>query len=981
MGSLSYFSNGSNGWTDPANAGLGVRLLEQMQDCPDTTAFLDDDYSISYEGLRLKAQQLANELKKHHIALEEPIGILTSPGIDHVVAQIAVLFVGGTCVPLDPSLPSKELQIRLTDAETSYLITDIENQYRFSMFEQIVVSPERKPDDFFSGSHNGLAHTTIDHRTHMLYTSGTSGKPKAVQILARGIVRLMYSDFWSSVGAGDRVAHINNVSFDASIIDIWITLLCGATIVHVRKKTLLDPFAFSGYLNRRGITTMFITAALFNVIALACPCAFSGMKTLLVGGEVISTNACRLVLENGPPIRLFNVYGPTECTVFATAHEVTLLDVEAGPISLGKAIAQTDIYVLDESLGPVGPTEIGEVFIGGDGLSRGYFKRHELTNKAFVSVAGLSPNGAPRILYRTGDLVRYNISGAIDYVCRRDNQVKINGFRIELEAVEFGLIRTGFVSAAAALKIQPSQEAPAILVAYVVLTESKKEVSRDFLQRLRDYLPDYMLPRIKVIDKLPLNANGKLDRKDLTERYYSTQFERKRAYPESDSVDHQENTKSQLEKIWLEVLGHPVAKVSPLDSFFSLGGNSMQVAILIYQIKRLLKVNLSTQALYENPTLTAMATHIDDCKGGKAKVTDEKEIWLADARLAQGLESLAGELPNWRSATEGRVFMTGATGFVGAFFLAQLLDLPEVQSVGCLVRAGDSVSGMMRIRKNLIKYNLWQELFLSKILTLAGDLADPTLGLGPTRFQEIASWASVIFHLGAHVNYTQPYSTHRSSNVIGTLNILRLTVTGRPKPLHYVSSIAAFGPTGLVTGTQRLPEDEPLLPHLEALTYDTGYSQSQWVAEEMVRGTISRGFPTAIYRPGFVLGHSTTGISNRDDFVGRLMTSCITTRTYPVLPRQRKEFVPVDYVASALLHISSSSGNLHHAYNLIPPSSNNSNCTSIDLVDTFTLLDHCGQFGLRSLPYAEWVENVALDMLEKGSDDHPLKPLIPMLQE
>ena len=960
--------------------GLGECMSWQMHLCRNTTAFIDGDYSITYADLKTKAQLLANQLRGYPIALEEPVGILVESGIDHVVAQIAILFAGGTCVPLDTSLPDQQLGIRLADAGTRYLIVNTQNQYRFPEFDQIVVPLAGASIISFTEHQNDILDTSLEHRTHMLYTSGTTGKPKAVQILARGIRRLAYSRTWSPIAAGDRVAHVNPVSFDASIFDIWVSLLCGATIVVINKTTLLDPFAFSDFLHRHGITIMFITTAIFNLTALACPRAFSGVHNLLTGGEVFSINAMKSVLEEGPPKNLFHVYGPTECSVFATAHKVTLRDVATGSIGIGKAIGGTHTYILDESLGPVPPTEIGELFIGGDGLSRGYLNRHELTNKAFVSVAGLTPNGAPVLLYRTGDLVRDDGFGTIEYVCRRDNQVKIHGMRIELEAVELALLGTKLVSAAAALKVQPSDDVPALLVAYVVLTADGNARSSDILKSLETSLPRYMVPRLEVIDKIPLNANGKLDRKALTARYLLQSAQTKDNL-DVDSTDQQETTVLRLERTWLEVLNYPVERIDPRDDFFDLGGTSMHAANLIYQIQKAFQVRLPAQALYENTSLLALAAHIDASRAGKLQPMDEKECWLADANLSQELEPLAGQLPEWRSTTEGRVFITGATGFVGAFLLSQLLQLPEVRSVACLVRAKDPVSGLMRIRKNLIKYELWQKSFEPKILVLPGNIAEPNLGLDYARFEEMASWASVVFHLGAHVNYTQPYSVHRGANVVGTANILRLTVTGRPKTLHYVSSIASYGPTGLITGTKRLPEDEPMLPHIDALTYDTGYSQSQWVAEYMVWKCIERDFPIAVYRPGFVLGHSVTGMSNRDDFIGRLMVSCITQGTYPILPRQRKEFVPVDYVVSALLHISSSLGNLHHAYNLVPPSSSISDVTSIDLVGTFDLLNKCGPFDLRGLPYDEWCENVAQELLKDNGDGHPLMALMPMFHE
>ena len=349
---------------------------------------------------------------------------------------------------------------------------------------------------------------------------------------------------------------------------------------------------------------------------------------------------------------------------------------------------------------------------------------------------------------------------------------------------------------------------------------------------------------------------------------------------------------------------------------------------------------------------------------------DEREHWLSDATLGLDLCPPQGRLRDWRTDIEGRVMLTGATGFVGAHFLRKLLDLPYVLQVGCLVRANDPAHGLSRIRQSLEKYSLWDEKLAWKLLPLPGNLQDEDLGLGRERFAALSEWASVIYHLAAHVNYTQPYSVHRPSNVIGTLNVLRFVALGRVKALHYVSSISAFGPTGMINGTTYVSEAEPLDPHLNALPYDHGYTQSQWVVEKMLWSALDRGFRIAIYRPGFVTGSSAEGINNLDDFFSRLMTACINMGCYPRLPNQRKELVTVDWVVSAILHISGSEQNLGQAYHLVPH-----HTESTDLEETFRLVSANGFPSMQGLPYSEWIERLKLETHER------LLPLFPMLRE
>lgn len=331
----------------------------------------------------------------------------------------------------------------------------------------------------------------------------------------------------------------------------------------------------------------------------------------------------------------------------------------------------------------------------------------------------------------------------------------------------------------------------------------------------------------------------------------------------SNSIDSGSmDTISRLEQTWLDILALPQLQLDSDDDFFSLGGTSIQAAVLIHQIRQDFGIEISSLSLYDNSSLSRLADFINTSKDRRPPLKDSRDDWLADSRLAEGLVLVPGRPREWRTGTEGHVFLTGATGFVGAHFLCQLLKMPEVRQVGCLVRAPDAASGLLRIRESLQKYGIWEDSMSPMLLVFPGRLDDETLGLGQERFDKIADWASVVFHLGAHVNYSQPYSVHRPVNVLGTLNVLRLAITGRPKALHYMSSISAFGPTGMITGASRVLEDESLLAHLDALPYDHGYAQSQWVADRMLQNTIQRGFPVAIYRPGFITGSTTTGLSN-----------------------------------------------------------------------------------------------------------------------
>ncbi|PGH30113.1 hypothetical protein GX50_07133 [[Emmonsia] crescens] len=950
--------------------GLGQLFDGQARRTPDAPAVVDGNCITTYAEIRLRSIQLACQLRKNEIALEEPIGIIVNPSVNDVVTQMGVIYAGGSCVPLDPNLSDEQLESRLKRLNTQYLIVDGANENRLSAFRQLVVREDKPFDEMHCVelSPDLPVSTSLEHRTHLIHTSGTTSEPKAVQILARSILEVVYHFPFAPLDTQDAVAHVNSTSFDVSLVDVWAPLLRGARIVLVSKNILLDPVALADTVKQFHVTVMATTSAVLNLAAVVYPSAFSGLKMCMIGGEVAQPSAVKTILENGPPGQLINAYGPTECCAFALAHRVTLDDIKESSISIGKPIGATSAFILDESLSPVKDGEVGELYLGGPGVSRGYVNNPQKNSESFLEINSLKKFDNSKTVYRTGDFAKRGESGQIYFIGRRDNQVKIRGFRIELEAVETALLKTGRFSDAAAFKVDTSGRGTGgMLVAYAVPSLHSTDTLVGVADRLKIMLPEYMIPRIELIDQLPLNSHDKVDRKKLVAMYLE------RAQSQSELLSkHQESmtTICRLQQLWCDSLGLGIASFEDHDDFFLLGGTSLQAAVLIHRIRNEFDIDISTLTLYDNSTLIGLAVVIDSFRKGTFIEKDERQLWLADAKLGESITVPNKSPLNWRRDTEGRVFLTGATGFVGAFFLVQLLEMPDIHQVGCLVRASNVDTGFMRLRQILEKYKLWNDSLMAKLLILPGNLEDDNLGFSKERFEEIAEWASVVFHLGARVNYIQPYSVHRAANVIGTLNILRLVSTGRPKTLHYVSSISCFGPTGMITGASQVSEDGPLLPHLDALSYDHGYAQSQWVVEYMLQNLINQGFPVAIYRPGSVTGHTVSGVGNPDDFLCRLINTCFELGCCPLLPGQRKDVVPVDYVCSAILHISSSNENLGKAYHIVPHA-----LKYVSVNDTFELIARCANQNMEALPYSEWVEKLTCKPTSR------LKPLQPMLEQ
>ncbi|KAI9764943.1 MAG: putative NRPS-like protein biosynthetic cluster [Geoglossum simile] len=965
MSPVTQHPSGEYDLTVARNQGLGELFYSQAQRIPDTTAIIDNDVTLTYQQLHDLASGVAAELSEKKMSKEEPVGIVAQHGTAGVLAQMAVIYAGGSCAPMDPTLPDQQIRNRLRRLNTRFILTDQPNQNRDLPFTVVLLDHNLVKGLTCTVSGYPIA-TGPQHCTHLIHTSGTTNEPKVVRIAARSILHVVYHAPFEPLHTTDVVAHANNTSFDISLFDIWAPLLRGARIAILSKAILLDPPLLEQQINHHNISVIVITAALLNLMAFNHPQVFAKLRICIFGGEVANLAALEMILKKGSPKMLINGYGPTECCIFCLAHRVTIEDIQKGSVSIGMPIGRTTAYIAND-MGQ--PSNEGELLIGGPGVSQGYVDDPERNVAAFPMLTGLlGLEVHPVRFYRTGDVVRRRLDGQIEFIGRRDHQVKIRGFRIELGAIEVALLKTGLLVEAVALKVEiPRSGAGSILVAYGVPAEANKALLvDDVIKAMKAMVPVYMVPQLEFIPQMPLNNHGKVDRKRLTDLF------RRRWDHGVPSESRHDEIRSTLSNLWCIILGSQMPGYKDGDDFILLGGSSLQASMLIGQIRNKFKIEISLFTFYNNSTMGALSSIVKQRLSGRSEaLQDERELWIADSKIADDLPSPSGPVVDWCNDNEGQVFLTGATGFVGAFLLADLLGMRQVHQVSCLVRATDATAGLERLKSVMCMYNLWKDCFVRKTLVLPGFLEDEYLGLGQEQFKKLALRVSVVFHLGALVDYTKPYSLHRPANTLGTRNIVRFACTGRVKPIHYVSSISCFGPTGYVTGATSIREDEPLLPHIVALPYDHGYAQSQWVTDQLMRRLADRGFPIAVYRPGFITGHSQTGACNPKDFFSRLMRACYDVGCYPRLLNQRKEFVPVDYVNAAILHIASSSVSLGRAYHIVPPT----RAASIDMGDTMELvatsLDTC----LVAVSYAEWIRRL------EDVSPQSLLPLQPMLME
>lgn len=583
----------------PRDATVPELFQRQAQRTPEELAVVFEDRRLSYGELNRRANQLAHRLRGLGVGVDSPVGVLLERSAEMVWAWLGVLKAGGAYVPLDPSYPEHRLDVMLRDAQPSVVITTEALRNKVSGYRgpTLCLDRARAHLDREPPTHPTVA-LSATNLAYVMYTSGSTGQPKGITIPHRGILRLVCNTDYIAIRPTDRIAQASNASFDAATFEVWGALLHGARLVGVRREITLNPRAYAAFLEEQGITVVFVTTALFNQMAREAPGAFRGVRVLLFGGEAADPDSVRRVLANHPPRRLLHVYGPTETTTFATWHRVRAVPEEATTVPIGGPIANTQVYVLNEHLEPVPVGAVGELYIGGDGLARGYLKRPELTAERFVPHPFAEEPGAR--LYKTGDTVRRRDDGSIEFVGRVDHQVKVRGFRIELGEIEAALARHPGVHEAIVLA-REDEPGDKRLVAYLVPGREGEPSAGELRGHLERILPGYMIPAAFVaLEAWPLTPNGKVDRAALPAPDWAN---RAAFVPPSSGIEEA------LARIYSEVLG--VDPVGSRDSFYDLGGHSLNAIQIAARVRDRFHVELPVEAVFATPVVCELAARIE----------------------------------------------------------------------------------------------------------------------------------------------------------------------------------------------------------------------------------------------------------------------------------------------------------------------------------------------------------------------------------
>jgi amino acid adenylation domain-containing protein len=420
----------------PATTPIAHLFEDVAANAPDAPAITFGSEQLTYCELNARANQIAHYLNRLGVGSEDLVGVYLERSAALITAMLGILKAGAAYLPLDIAYPEKRLAFMIGDAQPRVVLTEQALAGSLSQLNGKIVclDAEILGEESTANPVSFVPPVITDALAYVMYTSGSTGKPKAIEIPQRGVNRLVCNTNYIQITSDDRIAQASSTSFDAATFEIWGALLNGAHLIGLPKEIALSSSEFGAFLRQHRITTLFLTTAVFNQIARECPGAFLPLKNLLFGGEVADPKWVREVRMHAAPSRLLHVYGPTECTTFATWHLVETVASDATMVPIGCPVANTTAYVLDKNRQPVPIGVPGELFIGGPGVARGYSNHPELTAERFIQ----SASGR---LYRSGDIVRYGSDGSIEFLGRQDSQVKLRGFRVELEEIQAVLSR------------------------------------------------------------------------------------------------------------------------------------------------------------------------------------------------------------------------------------------------------------------------------------------------------------------------------------------------------------------------------------------------------------------------------------------------------------------------------------------------------------------------------------------------------------
>ena len=993
---------------------LHEQFHAQAYRAPDRVAVADDHRSLTYEQLNRRVLSLGEHLRSEfNVGLDVKVGIYMEPSVNYVLSLMAIMSAGGAYVTIEAAYPQNMIEAVCKDAEMKVILTTQKMSKRFQAVDGVALlvvdQDEDGRDAILSLGTSKLSTEELDRRricaprptlenlAFVVYSSGTTGRPKGIANPHRAPV-LSYQWRWclSPCLEGDRVAC--NVFF---IWEAMRPLLLGATTYCVRPDQIYDGPQLAGFVQRNSITEILFTPTLLQNLITNLPVEqlmdkMSSLKTCYLNGEVLSKDLARRAIAVLPNVRFINLYSISECHEVSATDllNIDLNDPPTGFCPVGYPSPLTPPLIVGEDGNLVEEGEPGELYVGGPLLAREYLNMKKQTKERFpLNRFADSETGRKCRIYRTGDRARILPNGMLEILGRCAFMVKIRGYSVVLGAIEQALLDSVTLRACSVIA-DGGEGTEKRLVAFLVkpnadsesdgekdergelklqefVTDARTGLCPSVQKRLSTRLPHYMVPSVYIeLDCLPLHpVSGKLDNKRLAElaaeqrlslivgssvggkflmglrhnpqgndKTSAVRKQRevalKHSYkymriPEGASIGEVEHG---ILCCWEGILDLPFGSVSLDDDFISLGGQSLSAARLIAAIDKMFGIRLPVIDVLEGVRAKDQAISIvnkwQDNGGAGNKVKTGAKA-LVQRVLKESVVSPVGPAETSSAAEPTplkdctQVFLTGATGYFGAFLLAEMLHA-GVKSIVCLVRKRDGKTGIQVLEQNLNRYGLLRPLggLISRVHPVHGDLTKPFFGLLEKLYNNVLMSSDGIVHCAAAVSLGATFDSLKAVNMEGTREIVSLA--SRIKSSRGVVPRGVFISTNGIFALKRVQDGDAPVPAdcdfdalLDAMVYNNrendtisemcnGYGLTKWGAEKMIhQANEEMGLSFVTYRMGNIGWHSKTGDFNDLDFQGMIFRGCNTTAAVPVVPDWKIELTPVDWAASKIVEIAS----------------------------------------------------------------------------
>ena len=748
------------------------------------------------------------------------------------------------------------------------------------------------------------------------FTSGSTGIPKGVRGRHFSLTHFypwMKAEF--EMNEQDHFTMLSGIAHDPIQRDIFTPIFLGAELHIPTSEDIGIPGRLAEWMSAQGITVTHLTPAMGQLLSANAVAHIPSLRHAFFVGDVLTKRDVMRLQYLAPNTHVINMYGTTETQRAVSFLKIPPVSVNPGYLTeqkdimpAGKGMNNVQLLVINNAGLIAGVGEVGEIYVRSGGLAEGYLALPEVTQQKFLSNPFRTPenalpikhlpfyHGARDRMYKTGDLGRYRPDGSVECTGRADDQVKIRGFRIELGEIDTHLSQHPGVRENVTLVRRDKYEEMTLVSYFVPLDQQIPDVAV-FISGIREYLkqklPSYAIPTVFVpLVRMPLTPNGKVDKNSLP--FPDTALAASQPSTQDESETQLSPLQTSLREIWANILRLDTTKITLNANFFDLGGHSIMATRLVFEVRKSMAVEAPLGMVYRSPTLSKMADDIQYLRGEDLNLamaatsidsnddltkkprksrslellnSEPPEVqfdYAADLDVVDDLSIAAGDLllPNIEEALQRNpsFFLTGVTGFLGAFILQAIFKTHPTARVWCLVRAKTEQEGLNRViencKRHLIDVNEWQ----GNVHTCVGDLGAEQFGLDDRLWDELVQSIDIIIHNGALVHWVYPYPKLRAANVLGTKTALKLATKHHLKPLHFVSSTSVLDTDHYVRKLEvgdHVLESDDLEGSRTGLR--SGYGQTKWVAEKLIMRARSRGVPATIIRPGYIVGDSTTG--------------------------------------------------------------------------------------------------------------------------